>query len=274
MIHRGANEVFRSLQFEQYYLDKLRNVSPEMRVLLPSEIIKKLSKTTPQKVRETLDTKIKILTALGTHSAIIFWEGEVNECEANDIFKRWKYGFSEWKKAEETILEKNIYIVGDKNFSEWMMLTNFYFDTAYYTVTRKLKAPTSKLSETSVTQIINENKVFFRSIYTMMMKYDSIDAHLKNLGINKQELQLLFQLFIENKPMCGADFKDRDGVPYRTLTIKKILLTMEGKQLIEGDRMRTMDNNNASKADYFIMTAKSYLLLGEITERLFKHTEI
>ena len=49
---------------------------------------------------------------------------------------------------------------------------------------------------------------------------------------------------------------------------------MEGKKLIEGDRMRTMDNNNASKADYFIMTAKSYLLLGEITERLFKHTEI
>lgn len=272
MISRSSDtDSFRNLSFEQYYFDKISKLTAEDRKLLPDKILKKISGKKGTMVRERFETKAKIFSVLNTRFAIIFWEGDMSDEDANSIFRS-KYTHAQWEDAQRLIFDKNVFIIGDKSWSEWMMLSEFYFDTPYYTLTRKLKAPQSQSSKTSVTKIIDDNKTFFRSIYSMLMKYDNMGAYLKTYNLTKSELHILFCMFNQHKPMVGTDLQAIDGL--KMSRIYKLLKQLVEKGLIENERMRSTSNPISNKGEHYILTGKGYIVLGEITHRLFKDSEI
>ena len=265
------SDSFRNLSFEQYFFDKLSKITAEDRKLLPDKVLKKVSGKKGTVVRERFETKAKILSVLNTRFAIVFWEGDISDEEASAIFKS-KYSHAQWEEAQRLIFDKNVFIVGDKSWSEWMMLSEFYFDTPYYTLTRKLKAPQSQSSKTSVTKIIDDNKGFFRSIYSMLMKYENMAAYLKTYNLTKSELHILFAMFNQHSPMVATDLQAIDGL--KVSSIYKLLKPLAAKGLIENERMRSTSNPISNKGEHYILTGKGYIVLSEITHRLFKDSEI
>lgn len=263
-------ERYRNLPFEQYFFDSIAKITPQQKALLPDKLIKKLSSHKRMLVKERFETKAKILAAIGKRFAFVIWDGEVSDDDAKGIFKR-SHKLYEWEEAQESILEKNMFIAGDKSFYEWMMLSEFYFDSAHYTVTRKLKAPTSAVSRGSITKIMDENRLFFRSIYTMLMSFEYANLYLKNYKLSMDELKVLFTMFNLNVPLSANKLRI-DGIKHSKMAT--FLKSLSEKGFIDSERLKSSDSSVASTAVHYIISGKGYLVLGEITQRLFNKTDI
>lgn len=268
-----AQDNFRNLNFEQYFFDKIKNLTAHEKNMLPEFAHKLVGMGRKGVNTQKLERKLMALCATNVKFAFVIWDDTITDADANKIFRE-TYSFDQWCDAEKKIIGKNLFILGSQSFSRWMMLSQFFFDNPYYLLAHNLRTPKAYNGNTNGAKLLEDNRLFFRSIYGVLAKFDGCDEYLKTYDLTKTKLFIMFHLFSSDKPLGFTGFKEAPGVQVRHTHIIKLLKDLHIQGYLDCQHLTGKDKLGTTDGKYYYLSGRGFVVLSEITQRLFKGTEL